>query len=61
VYINGVNVDNSTNTFSFTSALSRIDFNQYSGGGTQTQIAWKAITVFNTALTDEELIELTKI
>ncbi len=61
VYVNGVNVDNSTNTFSFTSALSRIDFNQYNGGGTQTQIAWKAITVFNTALTDEELIELTKI
>jgi hypothetical protein len=61
VYINGVNVVNLTNTFSFTSALSRIDFNQYSGGGTQTQIAWKAITVFNTALTDEELIELTKI
>jgi hypothetical protein len=61
VYINGINVGNSTNTFSFTSALSRIDFNQYNGGGTQTQIAWKAIAVFKQALTDEELQKLTSL
>jgi len=59
VYINGINVDNSTSTFSFTSALSRIDFNQYNGGGTQTQIAWKALAVFKEALTNDELEGLT--
>ena len=58
-YINGSNVANSSNSFSFTSALSSLDFNQYNGGATQTQIAWKAVAVFNEALSDDELHNLT--
>lgn len=59
VYFNGVNVFNSSSTFSFTSPLSRIDFNQYNGGGTRTQIAWKALAVWKEALSDQELADLT--
>ena len=60
-YINGVEIVNLTSAFSFTSALNTLDFNAYNGGGTTTQIAWKAVAVWKEALTDAELTELTTI
>ena len=60
-YINGVEIVNLTSAFSFTSALNTLDFNAYNGGGTTTQIAWKAVAVWKEALTDQELAELTTI
>ena len=60
-YINGSEVVNLTSAFSFTSALNTLNFNAYNGGGTQTQIAWKAVAVWKEALTDSELTSLTTI
>jgi len=58
-YINGVEVVNLTSAFSFTSALNTLNFNVYNGGGTTTQIAWKAVAVWKEALSDSELQSLT--
>jgi len=60
-YINGVEIVNLTSAFSFTSALNTLNFNAYNGGGTTTQIAWKAVAVWKEALSDQELTELTTI
>ena len=58
-YINGVEIVNLTSAFAFTSALNTLDFNAYNGGGTTTQIAWKALAVWKEALSDQELADLT--
>jgi len=60
-YVNGSEVVNLTSAFSFTSALNTLNFNAYNGGGTQTQIAWKAVAVWKEALSDSELQSLTTI
>ena len=60
-YINGVEVVNLTSAFSFTSALNTLNFGAFIGGDTTTQATWKALAVFNEALTDSELECLTKI
>jgi len=61
VYVNGVLKFSSSNAFSFTSPLSRLDFHQFTGGAVESQTAWKDVRTYNTALTDAELTELTTI
>ena len=61
VWINGVKVVNLTSAFSFSSDLNQLNFGLYNGGATTTQTSWKQVQVFNTILTDAELIKLTTI
>ena len=57
VYINGVLVDSSTNTFTIAQTLTNIDIATSSGG--YNQMLFNDIKLYNTALTDQELINLT--
>ena len=57
LFVNGVKVDDNTDTFTFTSSLSEINFDE--DGGSPFYGKTKQIQYYNTALTDQELITLT--
>ena len=59
VYINGVLVDSSTNTFTIAEKLIDVDISSISGG--YSQMFFNDIKLYNTALTDQELQALTTI
>ena len=61
VYINGVQIISSTDVFSFTAPLNQMNFGTFNGQGTTTKASWKSAQLYNTALTDAELIALTTI
>lgn len=58
MWLNGVKVDTDTSTFAFTTTLSELNFSQ--GNGIEEFYGnVKDVRVYNTALTDQELIALT--
>ena len=59
VYINGVLVDSSTNTLTIAQTLTNIDIATSAGG--YNQMLFNDVQLYNTALTDAELISLTTI
>lgn len=59
VYINGVLVDSSTNTFTIAQTLTNIDIATSAGG--YNQMLFNDVQLYNTALTDAELQDLTTI
>ena len=59
VYINGVLVDSSSNTFTIAETLTNIDIASSAGG--YSQMFFNDVKLYNTALTDAQLIALTQV
>lgn len=60
-YVNGLQIFNLTNTFTFTSALSEIYLNNYANNSFTEISPINELQIYNTALTDAELISLTSL